>query len=227
MAPLSFSHYYNILRRAIGERKKLRPTRIRDKKMNLKALAVTLLLAVSPSLMAQSLLSGAKTSAEDKGESYNAKGDWAVFVQVPMAVNFSNYSMRYGGSIGKYVSNHSSLMGGFMYNLGRSKFETVSTYGYPTTKTMETNSIIIPITYSYSIFNPSGFNIQLQGGIAYNYVTSMKLGSDRYDLSNVDRGAFSGHVRLVLSYLGGIFVEYDFPFEDGDGIVMYGFDFNW
>lgn len=197
--------------------------------MKLKVFIVTLLLAFSMPLMAQGLLSGSSPTSENKKSSigYSAKGDWAVFIPIPMAVNFSNYSMRWGGSIGKYLSNHSSLMIGFMYNDGKTKMKTIGSSGYTTTKILETGSIIVPLTYSLGIFKPDGFNIQLQGGIAYNYVTSMKLGSDKYDLSNVDRGAFSGHVRLVLSYLAGIFVEYDFPFKDGDGIVMYGLDINW
>lgn len=213
-----------------GAAKRLRPTRIRENKMKLKVLVVSLLLALSPSLTAQNMLTGTQPPSENKkiGQDYSAKGDWAVFLMFPLAVNFSNYSMRYGGSLGKYVSDHSSLMTGFMYNNGKSDFKTIGASGYATTKTMKVNSIIIPFTYSYSIFgHTKGFDIKLQAGFSFNYVTSMKLDSDNYDLGNVDRSGFSGHVRVVLSYLAGLFVEYDFPFEDGDGMMMYGFCFDW
>lgn len=150
------------------------------------------------------------------------KGTMALYM-TPLGLHFKEgaWAFRQEIQFGTYLTDHFAWLVGIGHHISHADFKTITPAGYPTTKDMQINSLNFPLTLNYTLGNPRKMaNIQLQGGITYNYVIAMKIGSDKQNLSGMDRGGFYAHLRAVLMKL--FFVEYDIPFKGGDGAFYFG-----
>lgn len=131
------------------------------------------------------------------------------------------WAFRQEVQFGSYLTNHFSWLIGIGHNESHADFKTVSQSGSSTTKEMKTTSLTFPLTLNYTLGNPSKMmNLKLQGGVTYSYVLSMKIGSDKQNLSGISRGGFYAHLRMIL--MDFVFAEYDIPFKGGDGAFLFG-----
>lgn len=111
---------------------------------------------------------------------------------------------------GSYFTRHFAWYVGGGYSLYFADTQKLDKYGRWQKASMSMESIIFPLSLSIVAGNPDKFyNVKFQGGITYSYLMSVKISSDKMDLSGMDRGGFSGHVRVILfSFLSA---QYDFP----------------
>lgn len=134
------------------------------------------------------------------------------------------FSYKPSLQIGSYLTDHLSWLIGVGYNMTSSEIKTYSASGKPTTQTLYTNTLTFPLSLNLTLGDKDKFwNMKIQGGVNYNYILSMELGSDKMDLDGTDRSGFSGHIRCVLFSL--LFGEYNFPFGDGKGAFTFGLCF--
>ena len=166
------------------------------------------------------------TTALCQSTSNKTKGQTVNFLSFGFHVGDNAFTWRPQLQLGSYLSDHISWMIGVGYYMGSSDFKTVTNAGNPTTKKMRVNTLTIPLSLGYTIGDPNTMlNMQINAGVSYDYIMSMTLGGDKYDMNGIDRGGFCGHVRLSIFSL--LFLEYGFPFNNGDGALYYGIGWNF
>lgn len=152
----------------------------------------------------------------------NTKGMMAVYC-TPLGLHFEDgaWAFRQELQFGSYLTDHFSWLIGMGHNQSHADFNTITPTGHPTTKDMHISSLTFPLTLNYTIGSPKKMTtVKLQAGVTYSYVLSMKIGSDKQNLSGMDRGGFYAHLRMALLDL--LFIEYDIPFKGGDGSFFFG-----
>lgn len=86
----------------------------------------------------------------------------------------------------------------------------------------ESHSLRIPFGVDYLIGNTQGWNLDIYGGVAWNYLLVMSYNGDRYDLSEYDRTSWNGSFRIAAGHKDFyLFGQYDFSFQSGGGGAWY------
>lgn len=227
MAPLS-SCIFNPLTPSRGNTKRLRPTRMREKKMKLKLLVVSLLLVASSSLMAQGFLSGSTptsvngNSASGDGSHESKRTVMGGSLRWALSEGATGYGFQYELGFRLAQGKPVFALVGLEYASSNSKVDIGTTHAV-----VSISALNIPITLGYRFGNPEEFDLFLQGGIRYGFLLSAKYNGDSM-LSQMDRSSFSGIVRAAAGYASiRFFVEYGFPFGSGDGVWSIGLSYGF
>ena len=120
---------------------------------------------------------------------------------------------------GTYLTDHISWLIGLGYDMNRVKYEMMSLSGQTVTQKVKTRTLSVPLTLRYALGSDVHF-AQIHAGVSYNYITSMRIAGEKQDLTGMQRGYFSGHVRLSALML--FFLEYEYAFNGGGGLFSFG-----
>lgn len=184
--------------------------------MKKRLLAIMALLLLASSF---TLVQGQTYNNEMPKKSSTDNDNTALYMASTFHFEKGNFTYRPVIQYGTYLTKHLSWMFGVGYDMNRVKFQTMDLSGNTITQKIKTRTLTLPLTLRYGFGSDVHF-AQLHAGVSYNYITSMRIGGVKQDLSGLDRGYFSGHVRLTALML--FFLEYEYVFNGGGSIFYYG-----